>query len=182
MGKSSGQGKVEAHPCPRASGRRGSRGPGRAPAPAFWAGEERRPGSRQFPPSAPKRGPSADWPAPGRKLGLYLQLITPAPHCPHPVGAEGPQAELAPPLPIGSDTSWEGGLRKTRLLLRLQATNRLVILFSRTCVYSFAPLANGEDGNNLHLRLKRTLDRNWFRHSFAVTTGKSLAPLWPEFP
>lgn len=40
----------------------------------------------------------------------------------------------------------------------------------------------GEGGNNVHSRLKRTLDRNWFRHSFAVTTGKSLAPLWPEFP
>lgn len=47
-------------------------------------GRKKRPESRQFPPSAPRRGPSADRPAPGRKLGLYLQLITPRPTLPPP--------------------------------------------------------------------------------------------------
>lgn len=181
MGKSSGQGKVEAHPCPRASGRRGSRGPGRAPAPAFWAGEERRPGSRQFPPSAPKRGPSADWPAPGRKLGLYLQLITPRPTLPPPSGAEGPQAELAPPLPLGSDTTWEGAEENAAPFTTPSHKQTGYFIQSELRLVSrLWPM--GEDRNNVHFRLKRTLDRNWFRHSFDGSTGKSLAPLWPEFP
>lgn len=76
-------------------GFRPSRVPGsqaeRVPAPAFWAGEERRRGAvSSVSAELPRRGPPADWPAPGRKLGLYLQLITPRPGRPHPVGAKGP--------------------------------------------------------------------------------------------
>lgn len=123
------------------SGFRQERFPGsqaeRAPAPAFWAGEERRPRSSQFPPSAPRRGPSADWSAPGRKLGLYLQLITPCPTLPPPSWRQRPQAELALPLPLGTDTSWEGAAEDTAPY----TTPIRDLLFSRTRVYFPRPSA-----------------------------------------
>lgn len=124
-GKESGQGEAGGpHPCPRASGLRvlGSQAE-RAPAPAFWVGEEKRPESRQFPPSAPRRGPSADWPAPGRKLGLYLQLITPRPTLPPPSWRQrttgGACATPPLPSPLGIDTRWEGSLYDSKRLTKL---------------------------------------------------------------
>lgn len=85
LGSEVGKERPGVHPCPWASGHTVPGSPAeRAPAPAFWVGEEKKAQSRQFPPSAPRRGPSADWPAPGRKLGLYLQLITPRPTLPPP--------------------------------------------------------------------------------------------------
>lgn len=107
----------------------------RAPAPAFWAGEKRRVREPSVSAERAQAEAAADWPAPGRKLGLYLQLITLHPTQPPPSWRQRPQAESPLPLPLGNDTNGKGAAFTKRLFGAIRAP---------TCPRLWPPWVNRE--------------------------------------
>lgn len=137
----------------------------RAPAPAFWAGKKDQ-GAVSFR-SAPRRGLSADWPAPGRKLGLYLQLITPRPMLPPPGWRQKTTGGACITPPLLELTLGGRGLRKTQLPLQPQ-THGCFIKGDLYRLHGTLPLGEGKD----NIMFKAKTHTRW-------ELVHSLASYWP---